>query len=349
MNTSSLWIPFLLAAPAAAAGSFDARLVPAEAPWVVHVDLEALSRCALLDALHAQGLRPENDLGLDQLERDSGLDPFDDLASLTFYGAGARGEGSVCVAVGASRALASAWARESERGARAVQVEGVGALQAGGGAQARFLALLAETPGEPRVALVAPSEAALRSALLVVWGDAPTLASPRAGAQPPSPAGAPRARPAPIQARPSAGSLVFAASAPVAGFEENAAFLDRALGLLDELAGLGEDEELALGLGTRALEFELCETRGELQVRLALEARDAGRAAELERLLRAAVSRAPVPADSPQVANRLAQLLAALRLEALGSRLVARYSYSARRFVQDVGFVEEARGLRPGR
>lgn len=343
-----LSIALCLALSGAPSGAFDPRQVPAEAAWVVHVDLAALAQSTFLRELHADGIRFENEFNLDHVERDYGLDPFADLRSLTFYGSGAGGEECACVAVGSS-ALQSAWTRLSERGARPVRIAGLQAVQVGHGGGAGYFALLPGEPSAASVAIVAASEAALRSAWLVAQREAPTLADPNVAAESPRTKSASRERSSAIQARPGKGSLVFAASQPAARFEENAIFLRSAGQILDEIADLSAGEADTVALAARALEFELAENQGDLQVSLAIDAVSPAKAASIEQVLRGAMSRATVGTDSPETARRVMQLLGALQLSSDGSRFIARFRYSARRFLDDVAFIEEARGVRPGR
>ena len=217
MVSLSLLLPLLAAGSPAQSGAFDPSAIPEGARWVVHVDLAALARSEILRALHADGVRFENEFGLHRIERAFGLDPFADLRSLTFYGAGATGAECVWVAVG-TRALESVRATYAAGGARTLRVAGAEAFCT---TDSRWIAFLPEGADSLRV-LAAHSESTLREALLVARGQAASL-----GPAPPT-GRATRG----IAARPAPGSLVFAASAPAARYEDNASYLRRALELL---------------------------------------------------------------------------------------------------------------------
>jgi hypothetical protein len=342
MNARSSLVSLLLLAPTVHAGAFDPRQVPAGSPWIVHVDMEALSRSTILRALHADGVKFENDFDLDHVEKDFGLSPFDDLYSLTFYGSGKNGDESVCVVTGTA-ALSAAKSRLAAKGARSVRIGSVDALQIGARETRPFITLLPAQAGAPRIAIVAPSEAALASALLVLQGEAPTLANPSAR-ETATNAGA--KTPPSIRIRPNRGSLVLAACTPVARFEQNAAFLTRALGLLCEVADAPKESQDTFAYATRTFEFELSETQGDVQLTLAIDAQTPGKAKEMETLLRGSMTKSSLPADDAEVTARVTKLLAPLRFETLGSRLKCSYRYPSTGWVEDIHFVETARGLR---
>jgi hypothetical protein len=344
MNARIALTALLLLAPIARAGGFDPRQVPASARWIVHVDLDALSSSMLLRSLHADGVKFENEFDLDDIEQTFGLSPFEDLESLTFYGVGKSGEGSVCIAIG-SPALDTVKSKLAAKKPKPLVVGGIDALEIQDHGQSRYIALLPVQSATSRTAVVAPSVTALGTAISTLQkSDAPSLANPRGSDKS---ASAP-AVPAPVmRVRPARGSLVFAACTPVATFEDNATFLDRALGLLCEFADLPSESKDAFALGTRAFEFELAEARDEMVMTLGIDAPSVAKMKELETVLRDAAAKAPLPTDGPMVAARVTKLLAGLRFEALGARLKVSYRYPSKGFVDDAHFIEAARGIRP--
>ncbi len=330
--TAALFIAFAALTSAGHAGAFDPRHVPADVPWIVHIDLEALADSTILRSLHADGVRFENEFDLDGVEKDFGLSPFVDLRSLTFYGAGALNHEYVCVAVGGP-AIGAAKDRLVQKGAQPKRVNGVDAW-AIAGREPRIAALLPATGGGGRVAVVAQTETALAAALLVLKDKAASLATPPQGKRPA------------ILSKPKRGSLVFAASAPVARLQENETYLHRALELLCDMAVVDEGDEVLFALGTRAIDFDMAETSGELQLVLGIDATTPAKAKEMEGVFRAAVTRAAQPSDTAEVAARAAKLLSKLQFETLAGRFRASYRYPSATWVEDIHFVEAKRGIR---
>lgn len=158
MNARSVLVALLALATHAAAGSLDARHVSADAPWVLHVDFEALSRSTLLCTLHESGQHIENDLDADQIRSTFGLDPLSDLSSMTMYAVAPRGGGVAAVVIGTEK-LESAWRRLATK-AQPVNSAGRDACWRGEGASFPYISLLPAREGSPRMALIAPLAAA---------------------------------------------------------------------------------------------------------------------------------------------------------------------------------------------
>ncbi len=337
MLAGSIVASLLLAAPALAGGGFDASQVDAEATWVLHVDFHALSRSSLLRTLHREGLHAEDDLELDHVKKDFGVDPFTDLHSLTMYSAGKRGEGVVTVVKGSTQ-LDSAWSRLAER-AEPVRIGGREALRfEARGSSTRFVILLASPEYSSRLAVFATSSEALESALEVLSGDAPHLGSPQRTANP-GPG---------LAAAPASGSLIFAASLPGV-LQENLVFLRRALRLLKELASIKGKRDDLFALQVRGLEFELCESKGELSARLAIEAPSGDGAAQMAQILNDSISPLSSAGGSPEVVTRRSSLVAGLKVGSPASKLLVGFRYPAEQFVADLVFVERNGAARSGR
>ncbi len=148
MHFRQILIALPLLAPCAIAGGFDPHLVSAEAPWILHVDLEALSHSSLLSSLHEEGLFFENEFDLDRVKTEFGLDPFVDLGSITMYGVDARGDGVATVICGTEK-LAAVWSQLAIK-APPTHVAGYDITQIGKGSEARCVTLLPARDGLPR-------------------------------------------------------------------------------------------------------------------------------------------------------------------------------------------------------
>lgn len=99
-----------------AAGPLEWRLVPRDAAWVAHVDVERIASSKLMSSL-PDGLEMDEDFG--EL-REFGVDPRADVYSLTAYGWGSIEDERVVIVVEGSENLSAALARLAEREAEKV-------------------------------------------------------------------------------------------------------------------------------------------------------------------------------------------------------------------------------------
>jgi len=351
MNARWSVLALLVCAPSVQAGGFDPSCVAANATSVLHVDMAGVGRSTLLRALHASGQRVENEFDVDSLSKEFGIDFFSDLFSITSYSTGARGESTVTVVAG-NEQLAAAWARRAKGQAPARRVAGREAIALMRGSDTPLVALLPARPGSPRMAVIAKDEAALQSALIVIDGEAPTLAdAPRAtGGAATSSSKRPKETPQAIVARPADSSLIFAATAPGApSGARMTPFLERGLSLLCEFADLDSAGKDVVGLAARTLEFDLGEVGTDLVVRLAIETASPSDVRKLEDVLRGAMTKSAAVKDAPEAASRLKRVFDAIRFESRSARFTASFLYGASQLVADIDLIESSRGIRPGR
>lgn len=328
-------VAVLALATGASAGSLDARLVGADTPWVLHIDFEALSRSALLRSLHEAGHHFEREFDADRIQSTFGLDPFVDIRSVTLYGSRGRDAGIAAVAIGSSK-LDAAWRRLAAT-SRAVRISGRDVLQGGTTDSFPYVCLLPAHEGAVRVAVLASNSTALEHALLVIDGHARNLASAQ---QSISTSTRDAARAPVIRAKPTIGSLVFAASSVADPALDQTGFFARGLQILCELTAIEREDKRAFTALVRGLEFDLSEARGEVAIRLAVDAPNASGADELEVLLRAAFARAPSN-GTPGVEQRRASLFEPLRIESPAARVLVDYRYGAVKLVEDILLVEK--------
>ncbi len=350
MNARMFVLALLVCAPSVQAGGFDPKCVAANATSVLHVDMAGVGRSTFLRALHASGQHVENEFDVGSMSKEFGIDFFSDLFSITVYATGARGESSVTVVAG-NEQLASAWARRAKGQAPSRKVAGRDTIPLKRGSDTPLVALLPASPGSPRIAVIARDEAALQSALHVIDGEAPTLAdAPRATVPPATSSNKGPRIVQPISARPADGSLVFAASALGApcGLQMTP-FLERGLSLLCEFADLDSANKDVVALTAHTLEFDLGEVGTDLVVRLAIDTASTSDVRKLEDVLRGAMAKSAAVKDVPDAALRLKRLFDAIRFESRAARLMATFRYGASQLVTDIDFIEESRGIRPGR
>ncbi|MFN0243102.1 MAG: hypothetical protein ACKVWV_09455 [Planctomycetota bacterium] len=203
--------------------------------------------------------------------------------------------------------------------------------------------MLPAREGAVRVAVLASSSTVLEHALLVVDGHARNLASAQKSNS--TSARGPARAPV-IRATPAVGSLVFAASSIADPALDETGFFARGLRILCELTALERDEERVFAAHVRGLEFDLTEARGEVAIRLAVDAPNDSGADELEKLLRASIARAPSN-GTPAVEQRRASLFEPLRIESPASRVLVDYRYGAVKLVEDILFVEKGGATTP--
>jgi hypothetical protein len=107
------------------ADALDKSRVPAQARWVAHVDVEALTHSTLFAAMKAQhGKDFELDGDLAELESEFGIDPFVDLKSLTVYCAEKSPERSVILMSGSEKLDAALTRLQEQPGYRTEKESG---------------------------------------------------------------------------------------------------------------------------------------------------------------------------------------------------------------------------------
>lgn len=87
-KTTIIFLPFLLvalAAPGISGESLQTKLIPAEARWLIHIDVEQFAKTELKQILEKNS---ENDIGKEILgiEKITGIDFFSDISAVTLIG-----------------------------------------------------------------------------------------------------------------------------------------------------------------------------------------------------------------------------------------------------------------------
>ena len=103
-------------AGAAQAAPIEFKDIPADAKWLAHVDVDAMRNSTLTERIYhfVMQQRPEAEGHFQKVEEISGMDPRQDLHSLTFYGTSfAENQGVLIVKAGFDRARMEDKAREA--------------------------------------------------------------------------------------------------------------------------------------------------------------------------------------------------------------------------------------------
>jgi hypothetical protein len=305
----------------------EPRDVPADARWMAHVDVEALSRSKLLAALRERGDDLLREFDVDDLERAFGFDFERDVRSLTQYGR-AAGEADVVSVVRARASIDRAWPALVERCGAPVRVLGRDAYRTPAGANALHFARVSEPGSAAPVFLVATSETALRDALTLRSGQAANLTTPAADS---------------LIARPSSRSIYFASGSVAV---RRSPFTAASLELLSELAALERADRDSLVRLARTLTFDVAEDGAQLVARLDLDAADAAGATELSKLFEAPLTRLSRSVAESAAAPYIARITRALTLHANRSRFTAIFRTDIAALLADLTEAERAMGIR---
>jgi hypothetical protein len=294
----------------AAADQLDRDLIPAEARWLVHVDLEALGRSRLYERL-----LEEQDFELELPEEDelaflANVDFFGgDVKSVTAYGNAPDTEDAVLMVVASEKieeALSALRVHLSVRDVRSGQHVLQHWTQADED-ESMYSWLATRPGGGERVLLVGKSRSTLTHAVDVMQGSAPSQAGS------PSPA---------LTTRPSPGSIFFAAA--------------------NDLSRLAEFDPSSRVAGlTRALSVDLGENAGTVFLYLVADSESAADTRQVQQVLQGLTALAglmvPPEGDAAYVVQNL---LGAFRFEASGSRLLIEFRYDAEHLVDDLKLLE---------
>jgi hypothetical protein len=175
-TAAALALAIALPASRARAAGFDTSVVPADAGWLIHVDVEALEASRAGAALFASSGWRE---AVDEAQREIGLDLRHDVASVTAYGGGgmAAAAGAVIVALTSDR-IEAALTRLREGGEVAVEtavVQGNEVHTISGPDGPLHVHLRPVTRADRRLVLMSGDRGALARAIAVVDGAVPAL------------------------------------------------------------------------------------------------------------------------------------------------------------------------------
>ncbi|MDP6762718.1 MAG: hypothetical protein QF903_03675 [Planctomycetota bacterium] len=298
-------------APAPSRGALDRGLVPADAQWLVHIDIESARDTHLVRAAVALAERFDLRAELDQyacVEEFLGVDPFSILRSLTVFGGelGAEDSRSAEQAVAVLRVTSAASAVMDRLVARseyrAVQLQGrVLHSWDAGGADEVFCQTVAARGSTDLLLLLSGDAGELLRGLRVLEGAAPSL----------------RGAPGPaLDARPAAGSFFYAeATGAIPGLDDirpASSIADKASGVL----------------------LDLSERDGLLGVSMAVETESPEDALAIHSLATGALALANVALENDERLFEMQEVLGNLRLSVAGDRVGADLHFESRLLVE---------------
>ncbi len=288
----------LFAAPAFS-GGLDRDLVPASTRWIAHLDVEHFLRTELFQAAREHGA--EDVLELDEMRDELGLDPLEDLLSITVFAFGDRPEEAVALlalrAEAAQRALDRA---EEEEDHVFLEVDGVRLRGWTKDDRIEVYAYDAKR-GDEHFFLLCDDRSRLLDAVSVFAGDSESLAD---------------ADEAHIAARPAPGSFFYAeASEGLAG--------------LHDLVPVSTVNDMV-----RGMRFDASEEEGVLELSLSLDLRDGEDAEDVAQVLQGGVALAELFARCQAPGTPGLELVDSLTFRNDDTRLVAEFSHASRALIE---------------
>jgi hypothetical protein len=304
------WLPFGLFSAAALCtlvspvrgDVLDKSRVPAQARWVAHVDVEALTRSTLFTALKSQhGSELELDGDLAELKSEFGIDPFVDLKSLTVYCAEKDPERSVILMSGSEK-LDAALARLQEQPGYRTEKDGAHTLHVWStGDESWYGWVLRRDASANRVVVLSANRDDVLNGVAVVEGAKPSLTAQRDGI---------------AFASPAPGSILFAAA------NEN-------LTELDEIEATSRVFKLA-----QTMSIDVGEDRGALYAHAVVDTKTPQDALKIQQVLQGAVALLGLMSDEPGIGEHVSSLVGALRFETNGSRVTADFRYDVKALLE---------------
>jgi len=284
------------------AGEFRQDWIPRDAIWVAHLDFEALTESSTFGFLAEHtGIREgadrsgkhqiDVDLGeLDELRTKYGIDPFEDLRSITAYGLTTRDDQGVFM-VHTSSALDGAIAKLREETPELFDLDsGDYRLLSWSGSDAGFA--FVRNVGDDRVLMISHDEQTLLDAIEVTEGRRANLT-----------AGGART----LLAEPRAGAFV-------------------SLAVADGLQSLDWDNDSPLAQSARTLRFELGESNGNLFAAGMVETDTVQAARDMVDTARGLMAMARLLGGNEPEMQKILPLMNSIRIEEQGAAVQASFS-----------------------
>lgn len=303
------WLTFGLLSAAAVstlvapvrADVLDKSRVPAEARWVAHVDVEALTRSTLFTALRAQDGTFDMGGDLAELKAEFGIDPFVDLDSMTVYCADKSPERAVILMTGSEK-LDAALTRLQEQPGYRTEKEGAHTLHVWSQDEETWYGwMLRRDATANRVVVMSANRDDVLSGVAVVEGARPSLATQRDGL---------------VLATPAPGSFLFAATT------EN-------LTELNDIEATSRVFKLA-----QTMSIDVGEDRGALFAHAIVDTKSPEDALKIQQVLQGAVALVGLMSDEHGIGSHVSSLVGALRFQCSGSRLTADFRYDVKALLE---------------
>jgi len=287
-----------LASPALAE-PLDRARIPAAARWLVHVDLEAAVRSQLFQRmLQNHEIRAELDEGLAEMRAKIGIDPLEDIHSITLFGISPDPENAVAI-ISASSSIDTALAMlpqmSDEIDVHLGTIDGREVYSIGDphGDETWFVHVIRHD-GAQRTLVATHRREDLGAAIDVIGGRSASLASARQPA---------------IAARPGPGSILFAATADGLG----------------GLAGLKPASQVARL--AQSVVFDLGEHNRAIFARLGLRAATFEDATNMTQILQGAMALVNLATAQEQELAPFRDVLSSLRFETIDTTVRVDFSY----------------------
>jgi len=293
-------VPSLDRAPAEA---LPREFVPADARLVFHVDCDALRATTLWKVVMSESGPLSGELDdLEEIQVELGIDPFQDVKSVTLYGTEVGADPTAVLLVVNKSLDRAIDALRDRHGLRTIRAEGLD-LYALDEDDETIVAHVAELPGGDRLIVLSDSVEKTSRAVRVVRGDLPSLADD-AGAR--------------LQARPGHGSFLYG---------------ELAGGLPEELQPASQVFGLAQGI-----QFDFGEAGGSLFVHASLATESDEDAMDVADTVDGLLALARLAADEipPEAKN----LLRALRVNTRGSLVTVDFEYDVHSLLSIVESME---------
>ena len=299
--------------PCVRANGLDRALVPANAQWVAHFDVEALAQSKTWTELIKLDEQHELQNGLNEFAKFGKLDPLKDLTGVTVFSAGklekslAAGEPekNVVIVLSGNARLSTAvdaWIEEKHPALTTLGHAQVYALDEHGKDAQAFVKKSAD--GAHCTLVIGDDATALGAAIDVLEGRAQSLVT--------------ATKPA-LAALPFDHSILFFAAS-------------------GDLGGIGDFEPVSkVGKLAQGVRFDLGEAQGKLSATLRLETRTAQDALKIQQVVQGIVAMISLAGgEEPESAEFLGKLSAALSVKANGNQVELAFAYDVATLVSEI-------------
>ena len=303
---------FIVATTAAAAlclpvhgGPFDASRVAADAQWLVHLDVQAFKRSTIGEILLEGGDRFDFDLDeLDEIKRELGIDPRQDVMSITAYGVSDDFEdGGVIIAVTnekADEALARLTTHEDD--IRTIELDGNTVHVLFDGNDRHYIHVRDADRGRRRLVVVSSDKRAMANALEVIDDRAASLSMGRSSF---------------MGSGPGDDSILFAAAGDVGAFHDI------------------EPASMILKLSD-GFTVDIGEKDGDLVAAATVSATSDENAENISSVVEGIIALGLLASQHEPKMRPLKNLVRAIDISARGRRITVRFRYDTTRLIEHV-------------
>lgn len=290
---------------AARAGDLIPELVPADARWLAHLDLEALQKSALFQAARENDAEFHLDQGLEEFQRELGADPFELVRSVTLFSTRAEPETGVAVLTVGEKAEEVLAKLQQQPGFRTVQANGRELLtwnesHHGDGGEPAYAYVRRFEGVANRLVYVSNREDDLMAAIDVLESKKPDVTDDSLRR---------------LSASPGPNSILFVATS-------------------ERIPGLdGVERMSAVAALADGLRFDLGETNGQLHAQLVVTAKDAHDARNITSVLQGVSALASL-IGSEHGGEEIANLVRGLGFTTNGNEVAVELRYDSRKLIQ---------------